>query len=81
MDASHVIRSQLECTAAIKKFRYQTSGKFWKGKYSKIPAGCSIRDGKDYLPHWENSTTGVGIGRKDLIPICKESESSGIFHQ
>ena len=79
-DAIHVIRSQLECTAALEKFGYKTSGKFWKGKYSKIPAGCSIRDGKDYLPHWENSTTGVGIGRKDLIPICKESESSGIFH-
>ena len=51
-----------------------SSDNFWTNnpvtKYD-IPSGCSIRNGGDNRPHFESSTTGVGRGRNDLIPICK----------
>ena len=46
-------------------------GNPWYGECSEIPSGCSIRNGGDMLRHFEISATGVGKGRGDLIPICK----------
>ena len=65
-----MIRSQGECTKALQKLKYQTSGNFWTGQYDEVPAGCSITEtGMD--PHFETSPNGLGMGRNDLIPICK----------
>jgi len=75
-DESHIIRSQTECTKALKHLGFPTTAKYWKGSHSSIPAGCSIRNGNDNRPHLDEKE-GVGKGRKDLIPICKRPESSG----
>ena len=78
-DESHVIRSEEECTDALKELYYPTTVSYWTGQASSIPSGCSIRDGGDNVPHLETSSSGKGNGRKDLIPICKDpsAESSG----
>jgi len=77
-DESHVIRSEEECTDALKELYYPTTVSYWTGQASSIPSGCSIRDGGDNVPHLETSSSGKGNGRKDLIPICKDpsAESS-----
>lgn len=79
-DASHVIRSQAECSEALKALNFPTSN-YWTGYYSTIPSGCSTRNGGDKMPHFEKSSSGKGIGRSDLIPICKGPVSSGIVNE
>ena len=79
-DASHVIRSQTECSEALKALNFPASN-YWTGYYSTIPSGCSTRNGGDKMPHFEKSTSGKGKGRSDLIPICKGPESSGIVNK
>ena len=82
-DESHVIRSEEECTDALKELNYPTTVSYWTGYYSSVPSGCSIRNGGDNMPHFEKSSSGKGNGRSDLIPICKgeaqvpSAESSG----
>ena len=71
-DASHVIRDQSECTKALKALGYPSTN-YWTGYYTGIPKGCSSGN----TPHFEKSTTGIGVGRGDLTPICKGSRSSG----
>lgn len=78
---SDVIRSKQECMNILEKLSNKPSGNFWTGHQGDIPSGCSIRNGGDMKPHLEYSTTGVGNGRSDLIPICKRQDdlhSSGI---
>ena len=66
-----VIRNEQTCSEAIALLTNVTDfSNRWSFKYSKIPQGCSIRDGGDLRPHFELSTDGLGTGRKDLIPIC-----------
>ena len=79
-DANHVIRCTEECTEALKDLGYPTTASFWSGDFSFIPSGCSIRDGGDNKPHMEKASSGIGNGRSDLIPICKERTSSGKLH-
>ena len=82
-EASHVIRSEGECTDALNALNHQTTASYWTGHASSIPSGCSIRNGGDNMPHMEKSSSGKGNGRSDLIPICKgesqvsSAESSG----
>jgi len=68
-----VIRSQDECTTALKSLGYQTS-KFWTGTFEWIPAGCSIEKSRKMKPHFEQSSTGLGKGTNVLIPICKKNK-------
>ena len=79
-DASHVIRSQAECSKALRALNFPTSN-YWTGYYSLIPSGCSTRNGGDKRPHFEKSSSGKGKGRSDMIPICKGPESSGIVNK
>ena len=44
-----------------------------------IPAGCSISQGGNNKPHMDTKDD-VGVGRSDLIPICKKPESPGKFY-
>ena len=53
----------------------KVESKWWTGSYKQIPSGCSINDGGK--PFYENSATGVGIGRDDLTPVCHDSLNSG----
>ena len=76
-DASHVIRSTVECSNALNDLGFSTKVSYWSGLSTNIPSGCSIRNGGDNVPHMEKSSSGTGNGRKDLIPICKGSDSSG----
>ena len=77
-DISHVIRSQPECIKALQKLGFQVAfNHFWTGKYDKVPSGCSIDKVK--RPYLEQSADGLGKGRNDLTPICKNSFPSGRF--
>ena len=73
-----VVRSHDECTTALKSLRYQISN-FWTGTsnhyHNHIPVGCSIRESGDNQPHFLQSSTGLGTGRSDLIPICKRAKN------
>ena len=79
-DASHVIRTKSECTSALKSLGYQANfNNYWNGKSNgDIPVGCSIRrvgtkygKSEDSRPHLDTHPDGVGRGREDLIPICR----------
>ena len=77
---NEVIRSQAECTDALQKLGYQALSTWWTGVYSSIPSGCSVRSDGSNDPHFEESPSGVGSGRDDLIPICILSDAlSGNF--
>ena len=76
-DESHIIRSQTECTKALKHLGFPATASYWTGSSGGIPAGCSIRNGGDNQPHLDEKD-GVGNARSDLIPICKRPESTGI---
>ena len=76
-NASNVIRSQGECTHALRSLGFPTTVSYWIGSHSSIPAGCSIRNGGDNQPHLDEKD-GVGNARSDLIPICQRPESPGI---
>ena len=78
-EASEVIRSQEQCTDALQKLGYHPLSDWWTGVYSSsIPSGCSVRSNGSYDPHFEESSSGVGSGRLDLIPICiRPHEVSG----
>ena len=80
-DANEVIRSQAQCTDALEKLGYQPLSGWWTGVYSSsIPSGCSVRSDGSNDPHFEESPTGVGTGRVDMIPICiRPHELSGKF--
>ena len=70
-DVKDVIRNKQTCLEAITILTGVTDfSNTWSSTYSKIPQGCSIRDGGDLKPHFELSDDGLGTGRKDLIPIC-----------
>ena len=70
-DVKDVIRNEQTCLKAIASLTGVTNfSKHFSNRNSKIPQGCSIRDGGDLRPHFELSTDGLGTGRKDLIPIC-----------
>jgi len=71
---SEVIRSEAQCKNALQHLGYENLPSFWTGEYHEIPSGCSIRNEGDSQPHFETSTTGVGKGREDLIPICSKSK-------
>jgi len=71
---SEVIRSEAQCKNALQHLGYENLPSFWTGEYHEIPSGCSIRNEGDSQPHFETSTTGVGMGREDLIPICSKSK-------
>ena len=79
-DANEVIRSKEQCTDALEKLGYQPSSNWWTGLYSSgIPCGCSYKEGRNEA-HFEESPTGVGTGRGDMIPICiRPLEVSGKF--
>ena len=77
-DATHVIRSQKECSDALKVLDITSIPISWTGRSNHIPSGCSlgIRENphqslRKLLPHFETSTTGLGKGRYDQTPICK----------
>ena len=70
-DVKDVIRNKQICWEAIALLTNITDfSNIWSHTHPEIPQGCSIRDGGDLTPHFEISTDGLGIGRKDLIPIC-----------
>ena len=68
----------MECSKALSKLGFKSTGSYWYGYGPQypIPSGCSIRDGGDKMPHLLKYAPGVGIGRIDLIPICRKI---GIF--
>jgi len=66
-----VIRVKTECTKALLELGFKASGSYWTSSGWAIPSGCSIRDGGDRKPHFLKSAPGVGTGRNDLIPVCK----------
>jgi len=81
-DATHVIRSQKECSDALKVLDITSIPISWTGKSNYIPSGCSLGKRKDphksfisFIPHFETSTTGLGKGRYDQTPICKGPEA------
>ena len=59
----------------------------WTGKSDYIPSGCSLGKRKNkpsilqqaqqtfLFPTFETSTTGLGKGRYDQTPICKDPEA------
>ena len=70
-----VIRSKDECISALQAYGFKTSD-FWTGTLGHtIPSGCSIRYSGDARPHFEQSSTGMGNARNDLIPICKKTRN------
>ena len=82
-NGSNIIRSKGECTHALRNLGFPSTGSYWIGSRSSIPAGCSIRR---YglcttcdVPHI-NSIAGVGKGRSDLISVCKKPQSPGKFY-
>ena len=83
-NVSNVIRSQGECTHALRNLGFPSTRSYWIVSRSSIPAGCSIRRGglcttcELHAPHI-NSIAGVGKGRRDLIPICKKPQTPGKF--
>ena len=79
-DESHVIRTQTECTNALNNLGFSTTASYWTASSSYIPAGCSIRNGGDNVPHLDDKD-GVGNGRSDLIPICKRPGTSFSLHE
>ena len=70
-----IIRTEKECTAALKQLGYQFKGEYWKKSARNIPSGCSIRtlNNKAYM----NTNSGLGRGRRDQIPICKGKVNQG----
>ena len=73
-----VIREKAECTKALLELDFKTSGNYWTTSGWAIPSGCSIRNGGDKKPHFLKSDPGVGTGRNDLIPLCKNVANIGI---
>ena len=80
-DESDVIRSQAECTKALKELGYKSMGDNWTGEYDQIPSGCSISKVaiSGDVPHFETSRRGLGKGRNDLSPICYGPRIAGDF--
>ena len=68
-----VIRTKDECTKALSKLEYKFRKRYWEGSKRRIPSGCSVRTNKNKRPHL-NDKPGLGRGRKDLVPICKEMQ-------
>ena len=82
-DESHVIRSKMECIEAIEKVGFQIKNrKGWTENLSRknIPTGCSFKNDNG-RPHFEKSSTGFGIGRADLTPVCHVPPNSGNLYQ
>ena len=74
-DASEVIRSQVQCTNALQKLGYQPLSGWWTGVYSStIPAGCSVRGGRND-PHFEESSN-APPKEKDLSSSSPERYTS-----
>ena len=86
-----VIRSGFECKTSIEKLGYLIKGHWWLyyRNNGSMPSGCSIviqnrmdnRPGirKIVTPYFEESPSGLGTGRKDLIPICKRTVKFGSY--
>ena len=71
-EESHVIRSKEECINALQKLGISFSSEnHWTGSSQDIPSGCSIQDDIGRKPYFETSSTGLGKGRNDQAPICK----------
>jgi len=68
-----VIRTIDECTKALSELGYKFKTRYWEGSTPNIPSGCSLRTRNQKL-HL-NDKPGVGRGRKDQIPICKNYAS------
>lgn len=77
-DVSHVIRSKAECVKAVQSVSLQATSKWRTLKKKTIPSGCSINNVGE--PYFEQTSTGLGTGRKDLTPICHDSMNSGILN-
>ena len=91
---SHVIRTQSECTTALKSLGYRSLSTYWTKKWGFVPSGCSIANYGDRTPHFETNIwesdpynggkpregSWLGEGANHLIPICKRSIESGTFH-
>ena len=67
-----VIRTKEECSEALSKLGYTFKKRYWEGSKRRIPSGCSLRTSTK-RPHL-NDIPGLGRGRKDQIPICKEMQ-------
>lgn len=67
--AEGVIRSREECEVALKAVGRLDEATFFEEPLNEIPAGCSVRDGGDKVPHF-NAIAGIGQGRSDLQPVC-----------
>ena len=63
---------------SLKQLGYQSTKLKWTGTWHLIPTGCSIRI-DPLQPHFEVSPFGVGRGRDDLTPICKNLSITGKF--
>ena len=76
-----MIRSQTECTKALKELGFKSIANFWTGEYNQIPTGCSIKKitNSDDDPHFETSSRGLGKSRSDLTPICYGPRIAGDF--
>ena len=80
-----VIRSHNECYIAIHKLGLQVAVQIWTGSLSDdIPTGCSMRHtenlgGIEIDFHFENTDHGLGTGRYDLRPVCKQ-RNAGYFY-
>ena len=65
---------------ALNQLGYQSTKFNWTGSWPLVPTGCSIRiNPMHHQSHFEISPFGVGRGRDDLTPICKNSSISGKF--
>lgn len=64
-----IIRSVTECEYALETLGFEASN-WWSAIWSEIPSGCSFETTQQWAS-LETSTSGVGIGRADQIPICK----------
>lgn len=81
-DEKDVIRSKTECSKALSELGFEKSGSYYTYYGYPIPSGCSIRTigfAEANKPHFLESSPGVGKGRNDLIPICKNVSKIGIY--
>ena len=68
-----VIRTIDECTKALSELGYKFKKRYVEVSRHRIPSGCSLRTNKNKRPHL-NDKPGLGRGRKDQVPICKEMQ-------
>ena len=76
-----MIRTMSECRNARRKLGYTNvnNGLEWSDQSDIIPSGCSIRNGGNFMLHFETTTTGLGVGRYDLLPLCAKNIFGGMM--